>query len=164
MILGPIFVGARCPLREQGVRLWSSDRSLWEQGAYYGSKVPVYGPWTDLCGSKVPVYGPWTDLCESKVPIMGARCPSMVLGPIFVGARCPLREQGARLWSSDRSLWEKGAYYKSNVPVYLPVYRALGVRCPFTIVKSSYDRKVRKNYSLYTDEEELPSFTLLCKL
>nr|GMC99778.1 hypothetical protein Iba_chr05eCG8940 [Ipomoea batatas] len=43
MVLEPIFVGVRCPLREQGVRLWSSDRYLWEQGAHYGSKVPVYG-------------------------------------------------------------------------------------------------------------------------
>nr|GME21524.1 hypothetical protein Iba_scaffold28120CG0010 [Ipomoea batatas] len=61
MVLGLIFVRVRCLLREQGARygprtdlcgsnvpttgarcpLWSSNRSLWEQGAHYGSKVPA---------------------------------------------------------------------------------------------------------------------------
>nr|GMD81209.1 hypothetical protein Iba_chr13eCG9380 [Ipomoea batatas] len=103
MVLGPIFVGVRCPLREQGTRLWSSDRSLWEQGAHYGSKVPARSSNRSITtavgknatgASKVPTtgvrcpLGPRTDLLrrrsektqreQGKVPTTGLRCS---LGP-----------------------------------------------------------------------------------
>nr|GMC51124.1 hypothetical protein Iba_chr01cCG3280 [Ipomoea batatas] len=53
--------------------------------------------------------------CRPNRNSRGARRPFMVLEPIFVGVRCPLREQGARLWFSDQSLWEQGAHYGSKV-------------------------------------------------
>nr|GMD47279.1 hypothetical protein Iba_chr10eCG11380 [Ipomoea batatas] len=76
MVLGPIFVGVRCPLREQGARysprtdlcgskvpttgvrcpLWSSNRFLWEQGAHYdgGRKKRYDRNVGKNYGSKVP--------------------------------------------------------------------------------------------------------------